>query len=402
MMSPARRMPERVAVLLDTDRVRVLSTRTPGAVLADVEWNPDAPQHAITLLSAKVPPSTSAVLVVGIGLLEVAQPELPPLDAKTRRLLLLRDADRYFPLSGDVAVSWADGFAFAVRSDALSAWIREFGAHVAIRGVTTVVECLTRANANGTWMLATSPRESGYAEVRDGRITDVRRQPIPAATAAHAAHGQDASGENAVRTRGASAQARSLDLSAVARGAAALSDGPLDAMLLDESAHRRFRGARRAQWLASSVALVAAIAAVAWAADFRRGRQLDAMAAQTASLAVAAAPAMRAAERLHRARAELDAVSTVRVEPGAVLSRLGALLPRDAFVQRLEWDGTVWRIDGSALDAPRIVPLLDASAAFDDVRIVAASTRFLDAGRQRESFSISFRPRSEPAVAAGK
>jgi hypothetical protein len=60
----------------------------------------------------------------------------------------------------------------------------------------------------------------------------------------------------------------------------------------------------------------------------------------------------------------------------------------------------VWRIDGSALDAPRIVPLLDSSPAFDDVRIVAASTRFLDRGQQRESFSIAFRTRSPSTVTA--
>ena len=63
------------------------------------------------------------------------------------------------------------------------------------------------------------------------------------------------------------------------------------------------------------------------------------------------------------------------------------------FVQRLDWDGTVWRIEGSAANAPAIVPMLDSDALFSDVRIVAATTRFLDMGRQRESFSISFQTR---------
>ena len=89
-----------------------------------------------------------------------------------------------------------------------------------------------------------------------------------------------------------------------------------------------------------------------------------------------------------------DSLNSAGTTPSAILARLGALLPKDAFVQRLDWDGNAWRIDGSASDAPRIVPLLDADAYFSDVRIVAASTRFLDAGKQRESFSIAFRAKS--------
>ena len=98
--------------------------------------------------------------------------------------------------------------------------------------------------------------------------------------------------------------------------------------------------------------------------------------------------------RLELARAELNLLAPqASASAAAVLARLGGVLPRDAFVQRLDWDGTVWRIDGSATNAPAIVPMLDGDSMFADVRIVAATTRFMDMGKQRESFSISFQTR---------
>ena len=87
--------------------------------------------------------------------------------------------------------------------------------------------------------------------------------------------------------------------------------------------------------------------------------------------------------------------------PPAVLARLGAVLPRDAFMQRLEWTGTEWRIDGSANDAAALVPLLDADAAFVNVRAAAPSTRYLENGRPRSSFSIVFQTTSAPLVSRG-
>jgi hypothetical protein len=243
--------------------------------------------------------------------------------------------------------------------------------------------------------------------IRDGTVVDVRRRPQAAAdidrtdirTTSSPSSGRRPVGATSDTSAGApvAADSKPVDLAAIARGAATLVDAPLDSMLLDAALHRRFARARRQRWLLSIAGLLAAVVTLAWAADRRRDRQLGEVNARIERLTVAAEPALRAAERLQRARAESGELTARGASSGIVLERLGALLPRDAFIQRLEWDGAVWRIDGSALDAPRIVPLLDASPAFDDVRIVAASTRFLDAGRQRESFSISFRARPTEA-----
>jgi hypothetical protein len=314
--------------------------------------------------------------VVGVGLLEIAQPELPPLGPDQRHALLLRDADRYFPIADPVAVSWVGGMACATSAARLGAWVDAFSRHCALGAITTVMDCLARANENGAWTLPAGPGESGRVVIRSGIVEEVRRAPEEALPA----------------PQGNEAGARGPDLGAIARGAEATLDAPLHAMLLDAPLSQRFARARRARLARSIAALLLAAAALGWSADRWRGRQLDAADARLRSLTAEAEPALRSAARLQRARDERALLeATTGNEPAMVLERLGALLPRDAFIQRLDWDGSVWRIDGSASSAPRIVPLLDADARLSDVRFVAASARFLDAGAQRESFSISFR-----------
>lgn len=375
-------MKSTVAILLDADRVRVLA---PSAVLGDVAWNPDTPEEAAAALGPVLGRASQAVLVVGLGLLELAQPELPPLAPDQRHALLLRDADRYFPISDPVAVSWGGGTACATSSARLAAWVHAFSRHCVVSATTTVTDCLARASANGTWSVPAGPGERGRVAIRSGAVQEVRR--VPKASPLALPHLDDSA-------------ARSPDLGAIARGAEAALDAPLHALLLDAPLSQRFARARRARLARSVAALLLAATALGWSADRWRGQQRDAADARLRFLATEAEPALRSAARLQRARDEralLDA--TARNEPAMVLERLGALLPRDAFIQRLDWDGSIWRIEGSAASAPRIVPLLDADARLDDVRIVAATARFLDAGAQRESFSISFR--STPAGVTG-
>ncbi|MBY0492250.1 MAG: PilN domain-containing protein, partial [Gemmatimonadaceae bacterium] len=118
-------------------------------------------------------------------------------------------------------------------------------------------------------------------------------------------------------------------------------------------------------------------------------------AAQEAAAADAAG-ALAAQARLLRADREsalLQRANADAAHPGApslVIARLGALLPPSAFVQHLEWDGRQWKIDGSAIDAAGLVPRLDAVPVFEQVRSLAPSTRFLDGGTPRSSFSIGF------------
>ena len=148
-----------------------------------------------------------------------------------------------------------------------------------------------------------------------------------------------------------------------------------------------------------------ALMLVVWSADRWRERQFVAWEREAHALTLATTGARAAQERLGRAVREQSALAEASRRaaqpdaPAAVLARLGALLPRDAFVQRLEWNGAEWRIDGSANDAALLVPLLDADAQFVNVRAAAPSLRYREGGRARSSFSLVFQ--AAGATAAG-
>lgn len=374
----------RVSVLLiDRSEVQVLpSGDTAAAAVARVAWNPGASvgemARALAPLQSATGTRAGLVVVIGLGLLDIAQPELPPVSNAARHALLLRDADRYFPIEGAAAVALTHPFAFAAPSEPFGAWMQAVETIGRVRAVVTIADALLRARAGGSFTVDAGAGESAYVTIEGGRLRDVRRH----------------------RTAGSDSAPRAPDprtpvpLALVARGATGALGAPLDTMLLDDALASRLAAARRWRSLQRAAAALLLVGVLAWSADRWRAHQLTLADAALARLTSEAAPAQASALRLQRARAEIDALRPqTTASAAAVLARLGAVLPRDAFVQRLDWDGSVWRIDGSAANAPAIVPMLDGDPLFSDVRIVAATTRFMDMGRQRESFSISFQTR---------
>ena len=102
-----------------SDAARVLVRQGGSDVVRDVSWEPDAPEAMVEALRALVGAPSAFVVIVGLGFLEVAEPELPPLDASARQALLWRDADRYFPIAEPVAVACANGVAMALSATRL-------------------------------------------------------------------------------------------------------------------------------------------------------------------------------------------------------------------------------------------------------------------------------------------
>ena len=363
------------------------ASATATGALESVSWRFDASVpdmvQALAPLRGAAGARSELVVVLGLGLLDIAQPELPPVGNAARHALLSRDADRYFPIDGRAAVALSHPFAFAASSERFGAWMQALASVGRVRAVITIADALVRAGANGSWSVAAGPAELAYITVDAGALKDVRRRRV-------------ATTEVATTREAATDEARRAPASFVhvARGAVQSLDAPLDTMLLDETLAARLAGARRLRLLQRVAAGVLIVVALAWSADRWRARELMVADAELARLTRDAAPAQAAALRLSRAREEIGLLRpAARASVAAVLARLGAVLPRDAFVQRLDWDGSVWTIDGSAANAPAIVPLLDGDAMFSDVRIIAATTRFIDLGKQRESFSISFRTR---------
>lgn len=345
-------------------------------------------------LRAVVGAPSGIVVIVGLGLLEIAQPDLPPMSPEARRAVLWRDADRYFPIADPVAVVCVDAFALAVSARALNTWIRAIRTVGAVRAVVTTPQVCAQFLGTGVWAVSAGTGERGEVRLRDGLLESVRRAPAAAP------------GDAAVVTTPNNLVSQ-VTPDALGHAALRWINAPLDHQLLDPALARGIRRSRAQRWLASGVLATASLLLLLWSVDRARDSQLTTFQHTADLLAERAAPALRAESRLTRAHNEvslLASADSARRAPDApllVLAHLSRILPRDAFVQRLEWDGTLWRVDGTADNARRLVPLLDGDAQFGDVRIASASQRFLDAGRQRESFAISFRIRAAAGGARG-
>jgi hypothetical protein len=298
--------------------------------------------------------------------------------------MLQRDSDRYFALREPAAVATDGALAFAMPSAQLTSWIDALAMWSPVRAVVTVAEAAAMGGHDGRWAVAAGPGSIGQITLRDQRVQAARR------TRGHPVPGE-----------------RTLTIVELASGAWRASAGALDRQLLDAPMRARLQQQRARRWWQSAALAAAAVVLLAWSVDRWRERQLLALQREAAALEQTTAGARAAQERLVRAQGELVAIaaadsSTARADtPPAVLARLGALLPRDAFIQRLEWNGSDWRIDGSATDAAALVPLLDADAQFVGVRAAAPSTRYLENGRTRSSFSIVFQTVGEPPVTRG-
>jgi hypothetical protein len=180
--------------------------------------------------------------------------------------------------------------------------------------------------------------------VRNGILIDVRREV--------------ASQLNAGPAEGAKSSVREghtelADPVAIGHEALRWMDAPLDRQLLDVPHADSIRRARQRRWAASAMLAAAAVVVLAWSANRWRDAQLVSLEASAQQLTDRAGPALRAEARRARAQAEtrLLAEAAQRARhpdaPLPVLAQLSRVLPHDVVVQRLEWNGQQWRVDGT-------------------------------------------------------
>jgi hypothetical protein len=163
-----------VSVVLDTETACV--TRSDGdRTGVVVRWSPDAPDALAEALRPLVGAPSAMVLVIGMGLLEIAQPDLPPLSFAARRALLLRDADRYFPVAEPVAVAWSHGFALAMPARLLAAVVRALSSVGPVRAVLTAPEIAMPLVVTGRLELPAGAGERGLLDVLAGTPRAMRR-----------------------------------------------------------------------------------------------------------------------------------------------------------------------------------------------------------------------------------
>lgn len=371
-------MSRRVVVLVEAAQLRVMDAT--GAV-AGVPWQRDRLTDAVDAVRARAGNASRVLLVLGGAHIEVAKPSWPPVSPALRRGMLHHEADRVFASAAPQATTLHGDLAFGANAELLTALRAAFSGSFTVDGIVALPVALAIASVGAgatgrvTWRFDAGDGAVGIAQLDGDTLADARIGPLDDAA-----------------LRGARAIDDALLLSALATATIAPQD-----QLLDRAGEEVLASERQRAWWRAAALLLVGVGALAWSADRWRARVEENTTAQVAALEQVAAPALAAQQRLvtasdEQARIAEDGATSAHTP--ALLARLGALLPRDAWVQRLEWDGREWRMEGSAVDVASLVPRLAADSTLLDVRTLAPSTRFLDNGRARGSFTIGFRERS--------
>jgi hypothetical protein len=298
--------------------------------------------------------------------------------------MLALEPDRFFPVDEPVVVALLDdqGLAFGADAARVERWLRAFEDWAPVESVEAAPVAaarIARPSDEGLFALPAAPDEHGLVQIVGGRPVSARRVPegvdVPAARALPAPAGVP------------------VDF-VTALGAARGVDGSIDTMLMPDRHAARTR-TRRLGRLASTAAACALATLVAlWALDRSRGRALAALDDEIARTTLAAERALALRDTLGALDLEAAALidlDVARPDPLPVLAALSQRLPRGATVLSLRSSGGDWQIDGTATDAAALVPLLDQDERFQDVRVLAASSRFREGERTYETFSIAFR-----------
>lgn len=358
------------------------------AQTVELPWDPTRPLDAVNALRAKAGAVQSISLTIGLGFLEVTRLELPPVGAIERTHIVELEPDRYFAAANRetlaVTVAPDEPIAFATASSQLRQWITAFETWAPVDWVEAAPVSLTRAlgsQSSGTYAVEAVGDEVGLLQVARGRLASVRRtldrrsvadsRPVPSLNSAPPAF----------------AAALGVARSKAATGVAALAP---------DEWRRKLTSRRRAAFLTSSLAAVVALLFAVWSADRWRERTLAALQAQITEVEARGAPADSALRLLRSRESEARTIADLianRANPHAALATISAALPREATVLSARAQGNDWQIDGTTTDASRLVPLLDRHERFDSVRFLSASSRYRDANRSYETFSIALRVR---------
>ena len=352
----------------------------------EMPWDPARPLDAVNALRAKVGALQGISLTIGLGFLEVARLELPPVSADERARIVELEPDRYFAAANReslvVTVAPDESITFAAPGSLVRSWLSAFETWAPVDWVEPAPLSLARAlgsQPNATYAIEATGDEVGLLQVARGRLTSVRR----------------------TLDKRASADARPLpSLNSIpAQFAAAFgisrSRSQTNAAALAPDEWRRKLAARSRMALATNtLGAIAALVFAVWSADRWRERTLSALQTQIAEVETRGAPADTALRMLRSRESEARTITDIsanRPNPHAALAAISAVLPREATVLSARASGNDWQIDGTTTDASILVPLLDRHERFDSVRFLSASSRYRDANRSYETFSIAFR-----------
>jgi Tfp pilus assembly protein PilN len=382
-----------IGVELTTLEIRAVRLRPIGGGVARstrIAWDPSRPQAAIAELHSTLGGATQLAVAIGLGFLELKRVDLPPAPLAERERMLQLEPERFFAAGGAAlltALDEASGIAFAAPRDAVAAWVAALESWAPVERVEATPVAVARVlDSNGSYVLdgGGDPSASGVLEIREHRLHAARRLAAQA----------DRNGARPIPPRDGVP-----DLFHAAWGAARGVHGPLTGTLATTELRATVAQRRRRVIWGLAVAAVAAVTFAGWAFERYQERELASLARAAGTLAANATPALQAQGRLLALGTEiaaLRAVATTGPQPLIALAALSETLPRDANLTSARMQGDEWQIEGTARDVSRLVPLLDKSGHFENVRSVAATSRFNDRGTVRESFSIALRVRHAP------
>jgi Tfp pilus assembly protein PilN len=411
-----------IGVEVGPTRLRALRLGSRGRIEAmEVAWAPRPPLDSIAALRERFGSRNVVAAALDMSGIFVKRLQLPPLSMEERRRIVATDPQRYFPVLDDTLVAGVrdDDLVVAARAEPFDTWAEALGALGSVERMEPSPVALVRHLAahgieDGLLVMADpgSP-EAILARFQQRRIGALRKLPSgvgelselvvtaypPVRACALHPWREDLAGELGRRLPPGTvvpvpAPPGAPDSFAVAHGAALGLDGGAELTLVSPALARRTSAAIRRRALVHIAVLVAALGFLGWSLDHRRTATLRALDARIAALHEEATPVLELRDRAASIAAEVAVVSveaSARANPLDVLLALTRLLPADAYVTQLSVSGEQWELVGLARDAAQLVPLLERSELFADVRFRTATTRVRIRDESFENFSLVFR-----------
>jgi hypothetical protein len=388
----------------------------------EVELHQEPLAHAVQALKERVGMAPGLAVAVDTESLFVKRVKLPPLPVHDRRRVLALEPERFFPVRGEelvVSVREEDDLVFAGRLDEMNEWISALESLGPVERIEPAPVSLARACAkiglSPAIIIKAAPgdRSATVMDVAGGRLLTVRkvfgtaadagrilvsRDPRPAVLYV-TPWSDDAAGAVADLLPGTEVKPLPSPpgLTASYSGAygAALAVGVHDgSVLMPEGLSRRVIARQRKRVAVAAAAVIAAFAFALGSLDHYRSRTARQLADEISTYSDRASAVLELqaeAFALDRGAASLADIAAQRPNPLLVLQTITRLLPADASVRAVRYQGNEWQIDGYARDAARLIPVFEQSLEFEGVRFRTATSRIQLSDGMYDNFSLALR-----------
>jgi len=392
-----------------------------SAEAMEVAWGDPVPSDSVEALRQRYGSGNVLAVALDMAFIHVKRLELPPLSAEERQRMISLDSRRYFPILDEDLIAGVrdDDLVIAASAAKVDAWVEALGVLGTVERVEAAPSALARhlgAHGSEDAVLVLADRTSQgatLARLGGGTLEALRKVPPGAREVGEVAAEMWHEGASQVLHPFQEDLRRELEGSvesspvvavpppagapevfAVAAGAAlGVQAGP-DLTLTSPVLAKRLTAARRRRAFSHIAALLAAVSFLAFSLDQRRNAVLESLDQTIAASQDQAAEVLQLGDEAASIRQDLGLLAgeiESRTNPMDVLLELTRTLPEGAYLTQLSSSGEQWEINGLAEDAASLIPLLEQSTSFSDVRFRTATTRVRLRGQDLENFSVVLR-----------